>query len=136
MNSVALSGRLTRDPELRSTPSGTMVCSLSLAVDRAGQRNDEGGFDAGFFDISVWGNQAENCAQYLAKGSRVGVVGELRFRKWEAQDGTKRNAVDVNASRVEFMDTKAEREARGGDDQPGQGVGDNDFSSPDDDIPY
>lgn len=110
MNSVVLSGRLTRDPELKHTPSGTAVCNMSLAVDRAGQKTDEG-FDSGFFVIECWDKQAENAAQYLSKGSRCAVQGELRFRKWE-KDGQTRTAVEVRAYRVEFLETRKEAEER------------------------
>lgn len=144
MNSAVLSGRLVRDPELRHTPSGQAVCSMRLAVDRAGQKNDDGTYGAGFFDVTAWGTQGENAAQYLTKGSRVGVTGELRFREWEAKDGSKRTGVELNAFRVEFLDTKADREAReagdGGQSQfvpAGASSADADFGgSSDDDIPF
>src|SRR6476646_6134632 len=83
INRVVLVGNLTRDPELRHTPSGTPVCSLRLAVntrrkDDSGQWTDK----PNYFDITVWGQQGENCAQYLAKGRPVAVDGRLEWREW------------------------------------------------------
>lgn len=108
MNVVALVGRLTRDPELRNTPSGQSVGSFSLAVDRAGDKEDDGSFGTGFFDVTVWGKQAENVATYLAKGRQCAVQGELRHHRWEAQDGTKRSRVEINAFRVTFIGGREE----------------------------
>lgn len=109
MNAVSIIGRLTRDPELRYTPSGKPVCSFSLAVDRAGEKQgDEIG--PGFFDVSVWEKQGENCAQYLVQGQQAAVQGRLTFRRWEAKDGTKRSAVEIVASHVTFLAKPAARE--------------------------
>jgi single-strand DNA-binding protein len=140
INSVVLVGNLTRDPELRHTPSGMAVCSLRLAVNtrRKDQATGEWGEKPNFFDITVWGQQGENCAQYLAKGRQVGVQGRLEWREWEAQDGTKRQAVEVVADTVQFLGSRAEGEAgqfvpagatasQGADFPP---------SAADDDIPF
>jgi single-strand DNA-binding protein len=104
INRVVLVGNLTRDPELRHTPSGTAVCKLRLAVntrqkDASGQWGDK----PNYFDVTVWGNQGESCAQYLAKGRPVGIDGRLDWREWEAQDGTKRQAVEIIADTVQFL---------------------------------
>src|SRR5918994_6309594 len=82
INSVVLVGNLTRDPELRHTPSGMAVCSLRLAVNtrRKDQATGEWGEKPNFFDITVWGQQGENCAQYLAKGRPVAIDGRLEWR--------------------------------------------------------
>src|SRR3979409_1827268 len=109
INRVVLVGNLTRDPELRHTPGGTPVCSLRLAVnsrrkDEAGQWGDK----PNYFSISVFGNQAESCAQYLAKGRPVAIDGRLDWREWEAQDGTKRQAVEIIADSVQFLGGKGE----------------------------
>ena len=99
INRVILVGNLTRDPELRHTPSGTAVCKLRVAVNTrqkdaaTGQWTDK----PNYFDVTVWGNQGENCAQYLAKGRPVAIDGRLEWREWDAQDGTKRQAVEVVA---------------------------------------
>src|SRR4029453_263942 len=93
INSVVLVGNLTRDPELRHTPSGMAVCSLRLAVNS--RRKDESGNWAdkpNYFDITVWGAQGENCAQYLAKGRPVGVDGRLHRRGGEGPRGAARHA--------------------------------------------
>ena len=112
INRVVLVGNLTRDPELRHTPSGTPVCSLRLAVntrrkDESGQWTDK----PNYFDITVWGQQGENCAQYLAKGRPVAVDGRLEWREWEAQDGSKRQAVEVVAESVQFLGGRQDSEA-------------------------
>ena len=114
INSVVLVGNLTRDPELRHTPSGMAVCSLRLAVNtrRKDQATGEWGEKPNYFDITVWGQQGENCAQYLAKGRQVGVQGRLEWREWEAQDGTKRQAVEVVADSVQFLGTRGEGEGQ------------------------
>jgi single-strand DNA-binding protein len=109
INRVILVGNLTRDPELRHTPSGTAVCSLRLAVNS--RRKDESGQwvdKPNYFDITVWGAQGENCAQYLAKGRPVAIDGRLEWREWETQDGAKRQAVDVVADNVQFLASRGE----------------------------
>src|SRR3954454_9204712 len=115
INRVVLVGNLTRDPELRHTPSGTAVCSLRLAVnsrrkDQSGQWVDK----PNYFDVTVWGQQGESCAQYLAKRRPVAVDGRLEWREWDAQDGTKRQAVEIVADSVQFL---------GGRDDQGGGFG-------------
>jgi single-strand DNA-binding protein len=104
MNSVNLIGNLTRDPELRTTPSGTSVASLRIAVnDRKPDSSGEWVDVPYYFDVTVWGRKAENAAQYLAKGNKVAVSGKLTWREWEAQDGTKRQSVEVNAFDLDFL---------------------------------
>ena len=105
MNKVILTGRLTRDPELRSTSSGLEVASFSIAVNR-NFKNKEGNVEADFFNVSVFGKQAENVSKYCFKGSQVGVEGRLQSRSYDAQDGTKRYVTDVVADRVEFLSPK------------------------------
>ena len=107
INRVVLVGNLTKDPELRHTPSGTAVCSLRLAVNT--RRKDETGQwvdKPNYFDITVWGQQGENCAQYLAKGRPVAIDGRLEWREWEAQDGTKRQATEIVADTVQFLGSR------------------------------
>jgi single-strand DNA-binding protein len=115
INRVVLTGNLTRDPELRNTPSGTSVCSLRLAVntrrkDAQGQWIDK----PNYFDITVWGAQGENCAQYLAKGRPVAVDGRLEWREFTDKEGNNRQAIDVVADSVQFL---------GGRDDAGNGNG-------------
>jgi single-strand DNA-binding protein len=107
INRVVVSGNLTRDPELRSTPGGTSVCSLRIAVNS--RRKDESGNwvdKPNYFDVTVWGAQGENCAQYLAKGRPVAVDGRLDWREWEAKDGSKRQSVDIIADSVQFLGSR------------------------------
>ena len=112
INRVVLLGNLTRDPELRHTPSGTAVCSLRLAVNTRRKDGATGEWTEkpNYFDITVWGNQGESCAQYLAKGRPVAVDGRLEWREWDAQDGTKRQAVEVIADSVQFLGSRGDGE--------------------------
>ena len=105
INRVVLVGNLTRDPELRHTPSGMAVCSLRLAVNTRRKDSSTGEWTEkpNYFDVTVWGNQGENCAQYLAKGRPVAIDGRLEWREWDAQDGTKRQAVEIIADTVQFL---------------------------------
>ncbi|MEO2057538.1 MAG: single-stranded DNA-binding protein [Thermoleophilia bacterium] len=152
LNRVTLIGRLTRDPELRHTRAGDAIASLRVAVN--GRARDEGGQwvdKPNFFDVSVFGRQAETVANYMAKGRRVGIDGRLQWREWEAQDGTKRQSVDVVANDVFFLDSRGDGDGGGGgwssQAAPASPGGDlpvdtSDLSSPapapagDDDIPF
>src|SRR5688500_17392897 len=142
INRVVLVGNLTRDPELRHTPSGTAVCSLRLAVNTRRKDGATGEWTEkpNYFDITVWGNQGENCAQYLAKGRPVAIDGRLEWREWEAQDGSKRQAVEVIADSVQFLGGRGEGGGEGGGDQsfaPAAEKSDADFpAAADDDIPF
>lgn len=102
MNSVVLIGNLTRDPELRYTPSGIPVCTLRLAVSR-NFPNQQGEVEADYFNVVVWRNQAEKCAEYLTKGRQVAVTGRLQSRSWEGADGQKRSTIEIVADRVVFL---------------------------------
>src|ERR671936_1464381 len=118
INRVVLVGNLTRDPELRHTPSGTAVCSLRVAVNS--RRRDETGQwvdKPNYFDVTIFGNQAESSAQYLSKGRPVGVDGRLDWREWEAQDGSKRQAVQVIAETVQFLGGRGDAGDFGGSNQ-------------------
>jgi single-strand DNA-binding protein len=120
INSVVIVGNLTRDPELRATPSGTSVCSLRIAVnDRVKDPNSgEWGDKPNYFDVDVFGSQGERCAQWLARGRQVAVSGRLRWREWEAQDGQKRQAVSIVADNVQFIGPR-DGSGSGGGDQGG-----------------
>ena len=98
MNSVQLIGRLTRDPELRQTPSGKSVGGLRLAVDRRDRDAD-----AIYVDVTVWNALAETCTQHLAKGRQVAVTGRLDYQEWKPDDGSTRSKHEVVASDVEFL---------------------------------
>ena len=103
INRVVLTGNLTRDPELRTTSSGTSVCSLRLACNTRQRRDGEWVDKPNYFDVTVWGNQGENVARYLEKGRAVAVDGRLEWREWQDQQGNKRQAVDVIAESVQFL---------------------------------
>ncbi len=143
INRVVLVGNLTRDPELRQTPSGTAVCKLRIAVNTRQKNNETGewGDKPNYFDVTVWGNQGESCAQFLSKGRPVAVDGRLDWREWEAQDGQKRQAVEIIADTVQFLGSRG--------DSPGGEAGGNQFvpagaaaeradfpAAADDDIPF
>ena len=133
INRVTLVGRLTRDPELKHLPSGTAVLELGLAVN--GRKQDAGGQwvdKPNFFDVKVFGNQAEMLSQHLGKGRRIGVDGRLDWSSWESQDGGKRSKVEVIAQSVQFLDSRGDGEGGGGSFVPpnaGQQSGGSDFTS-------
>lgn len=106
MNKVILMGRLTRDPEVRYTQTGKVVCQFTLAVDRP-FANQEGQREADFIAIVVWGKIAELCGNSLTKGQRALVDGRLQIRSYDAKDGTKRWVTEVIANSVEFIERKA-----------------------------
>ena len=104
MNKVILMGRLTRDPEVRYTQSGKVVCQFTLAVDRL-TTNEQGQLEADFVSIVVWGKIAELCGNSLIKGNRALVDGRLQIRSYEAKDGSgKRWVTEVIAGSVRFID--------------------------------
>jgi single-strand DNA-binding protein len=112
-NSATLIGRLTRDPELRavSTPAGERsVLTLGLAIRRPVSSEGEDGASADFFDVTVWGQQAETCARYLRKGRLAAVAARLEPTSWQAGDGSRRRGMEIIATRVEFLD-RPSREA-------------------------
>jgi len=118
INQVILMGNLTRDPELRTTPSGQSVCSFSLAVNRSWQGQDGSQQDAvDYFDITAWGKLGELVNQYLAKGRKCLVQGRLSQRSWE-QEGQKRSKVEVVASDVTFLDGGGAGGEGGGNSAP------------------
>ena len=109
INRVIVTGNLTRDPELRSTPSGTAVCKLRIAVNT--RRKDSATGDwvdkPNYFDVTVWGAQGENCSTYLQKGRPVAIDGRLEWREWEANDGSgKRQSVEIIADTVQFLGSR------------------------------
>ena len=113
LNSVILLGNLTRDPEVRYTPSGTPVARLGLAVNNRVKQGDEWKDDPCFVDVTVFGKQAESCGEYLNKGQPVLVEGRLQYRTWETPEGQKRSKHEVVAFRVQFM-PKVGRTTEGG----------------------
>ncbi|OGF46210.1 MAG: single-stranded DNA-binding protein [Candidatus Firestonebacteria bacterium RIFOXYC2_FULL_39_67] len=116
LNKVMLIGNLTRDPELKYIPSGSAVGTLNIAVNRKYKAQD-GSLkdDVCFVRVTVWGKPAENCNEYLSKGSPVYIEGRLQFKSWE-KDGQKRSSLDVVAERVQFLGGK-KGAATGGDSE-------------------
>jgi single-strand DNA-binding protein len=107
INRVVMTGNLTRDPELRNTPGGTPVCSLRIASNT--RRKDASGEwvdKPNYFDVTVWGAQGENCAQYLQKGRPVAIDGRLEWREWEDKDGNKRQSTEIIADSVQFLGSR------------------------------
>lgn len=137
INSVVVVGNLTKDPELRHTPGGTPVCSLRVAVNS--RRKDQSGSwvdKPNYFSVTVFGNQAESCAQYLSKGKQVGIDGRLEWSEWESKDGSgKREKVEIVANSVQFLSPRGEG---GGSNEfvPASSSGADFPSSTDDDIPF
>jgi single-strand DNA-binding protein len=145
VNRVVITGNLTKDPELRSTPSGTSVCKLRVAVNSRRKDGATGEWvdKPNYFDVTVWGAQGENCANYLSKGRPVAVDGRLDWREWETQEGQKRQAVEIVADSVQFLGSRGD----GGGGNGFQAASDvpadtSDFEqasvggSADDDIPF
>lgn len=115
MNKIVIIGRLTRDPELKSTNAGTSVCNFSVAVDRT-YRDKEGNRPTDFFDISVFGATAEFVAKYFKKGSSIAVSGAMESRKFVDKDGNNRIAWSLYADEVNFCGSKSEN--NGGSQKP------------------
>ena len=105
MNKVIISGRLTRDPEVRYTTSGKVVCQFTLAVDRP-FTNQDGQREADFINIVVWGKIAELCGNSLGKGHRTLVEGRLQLRSYDGKDGGKRYVTEVVGDKIEFIEPK------------------------------
>jgi len=113
MNKVFLAGHLTRDPQLRYTPSGSAVTDMGLAVDdKYRSKSGELVERTCFVDITAWGRQAETCGEYLSKGSGVLVEGTLEFDQWENKQGEKRSKLRVRAQRVQFLGSPRRNETK------------------------
>ena len=152
INRVVLTGNLTRDPELRSLPSGMSVCSLRVACNTRRKNNSTNEWEdkPNYFDVTVWGAQGENCARFLSKGRPIALDGRLEWREWQAQDGQKRQSVEIIADSVQFLGGRDEAPNGGGgftpqsdvpvnqsDFQPaGAPVGGGGSAPADDDIPF
>ena len=105
INRVIITGNLTRDPELRSLPSGMSVCSLRVACNTRRKDGASGEWvdKPNYFDVTIWGRQGENAAQYLSKGRPVAIDGRLEWREWQDKEGNKRQSVDIIADNVQFL---------------------------------
>ena len=151
INRVVLTGNLTRDPELRSTQSGMSVCSLRIASNtrRKDQSTGEWIDKPNYFDVTVWGAQGENCSRFLTKGRPIALDGRLEWREWQAQDGTKRQSVEIVADSVQFLGGRDDAPSGGGgftpqsdvpvdnrDFQPAGAPAGGGSAPADDDIPF
>ena len=125
LNKVFLLGNLTRDPDLRYTPSGAAVCEFGLAVSRRFSANGAEQDEVCFVDIVVWSKQAENCKQYLSKGSPALIEGRLQFDQWEDRNGGgKRSKLSVVADQVTFIGPRRDNP------QGGNSYGNNNYNAP------
>lgn len=124
MNNFTCIGRLAKDPDLRYTQSGKAVCNFDIAVSRPFKKNE-----TDFFRVVVWGKIGENCANYLSKGSQVGISGYIQNNTWENQNGEKRTRTEIIANTVEFLG--------GGNKQNNNTTNDTGIDNiEDDDIPF
>jgi single-strand DNA-binding protein len=106
LNRIILMGRLTRDPELRHTQSGTPVASLTLAVERDFKDQSTGEKPTDFIDVVAWRSTAEFASRYFSKGRMAVVEGRLQIRNWTDKDGNRRKSAEVNADNIYFGDSK------------------------------
>lgn len=156
INRVTITGNLTRDPELRSLPSGMSVCELGVAVNHRRKDNatDQWIDEPNYFNVVVFGSQGDNCAQYLSKGRPVAVDGRLRWSSWEDKNGGgKRSKVEIVAQTVQFLGSRGDSPGGAPSGQGNQGytpqsdvpADTSDFSNPapvaagggtEDDIPF
>jgi single-strand DNA-binding protein len=149
INRVVLTGNLTRDPELRSIPSsGNSVCSLRVACNTRRKDNSTGEWvdKPNYFDITIFGRQGENAAQYLSKGRPVAIDGRLEWREWQDKEGNNRQSVEIVADNVQFLGGREEGGGNGSRFTPQSDVpaDTSDFSTvssgagaaQDDDIPF
>lgn len=132
LNTVVLIGRLVRDPELRYTPAGVAVGSLTLAVDRPFV-NQQGERETDFIDVVLWRRLAETCANHLTKGRLIAVEGRLQVRSFETQDGQRRRVTEVVARDVRFLDRPREGAQAGGSELEGLG---SEVEFPEDEVPF
>ena len=110
MNKAILVGRLTKDPELKTTSTGVSVCSFTIAVNRR-FKNSEGGYDADFINCVAWRQQAEFISKYFSKGRMVGICGSIQTRNYEREDGQRVYVTEVVADEVSFVDSKSQSDS-------------------------
>lgn len=122
MNKVFLSGNLTRDPELRYTPSGKAMARMGIAVQRRSKNAETGQYDVDFFNLTAWEKTAEFCGRYLKKGTRVLLEGRIQTYNYTGQDGMKRSGVDIQIENIEFAGGKRPDDAGTQFEQPARPV--------------
>ncbi len=123
LNRVVLVGRLTADPEMKYTPAGVPVASLRIAVNRV-TKNDQGDYEADFFNVTAWRRTAEFCSNYLTKGRLISIDGRLQTRSWVDQaSGQKRTAFDIVADNIEGLDRRGDGGSSESGDEGGYSQG-------------
>ena len=133
MNKAVILGNLTRDPELKTTQSGVSVCSFTVAVNRRFKNQQTGEREADYIPVVVWRAQADNCAKYLQKGSKVCVAGSIQTRTYDDKEGNKRYATEIVADEVQFISGNAGASADAGSAPAPMSAPP---SEPDDDLPF
>jgi len=140
INIVSLTGRLTREMEIKYTPSGTVVGKFSLAVNRNKKRGDKWVDEASFFECAYFGKAAESLAQYMVKGKQVAISGEMRQERWTSQDGQNQSRVVVVVSALSLMGSKEETQQSNRAPSPSRAPQQKPYAGPeafeDDDIPF
>ncbi len=133
LNRVLLVGRLVRDPELKSTNSGSMFCRFTLASNWPNfKRDTDNKVDVGFFDCVAWGKVADIVAKYVNKGERIGIDGALRFSSWENSEGKKMSKVEIKVDNIQFLESKKQSA-----DEPQESTSQSDMSmGATSDIPF
>lgn len=129
INSAVISGRLTRDPELRQTPSGVSVCNFTVAVDKYSKSGEDK--QANFIDCVAWRGTADFVSKYFSKGRKITVAGSIETRNYEDKNGNKRTAVEILAENVDFADSKS---SDGNGDKNGHGYANSSKNAIDDGI--
>ncbi len=116
INTAAITGNLTADPDLRTSEGGVTICKMRVAVNERIRREEEWVDHTNFFTVTVFGNQGQSCADYLAKGRPVAVEGRLHYHEWDGDDGGKRSAVEIIANHVQFLGSAPNRaQSNGGE---------------------
>jgi single-strand DNA-binding protein len=135
-NKVILIGNLTRDPEVRFTPSGTPVANFRIAVNHRYKQGGEMKDDVCYIDIVVFGKPAESCGQYLNKGDGVIVDGRLQERRWETDDGQKRSKYEIVAQQVRFLPKRQGGSAPAGPPEDAAAAAPPEEAPVEDDVPF
>ena len=136
MNKAILIGRLTKDPEYGTTPSGAAYCRFTLAVNRR-FTDANGNKQTDFINIVAWRHLADACARYLAKGRKAGVVGQIQSRSYDARDGSKRYVTEILAEEVEFLSSGVQQSAPPPEEPPEPTGRQQNFTEVDDDeMPF
>ena len=133
LNRVVLMGRLTKDPELKTTAQGQQLTRFTLASNYAAKVGDQWQDKPGFFDCIIWGNKAHVLAKYAVKGQRLLVEGQLRWSSWEGTDGKKHSRIEIHVDGFNFIERKEPGSQQAEQGDPAAAAH---FDAPDDDIPF